>query len=99
MWVDFYGFFSGRRHYHPAQELGVLLTLIHRANYILNEANLHTELVHLRRTFRKNGYSTRHIHRELQLTGRLSETGNKQKPISTALLPHVYNLSNPVARH
>jgi hypothetical protein len=68
MWVNFYGF-SGGRHYHPAQKLGVLLTLIHRANYILDEANLHTELANLRRTFRKHGYFTRNIHRALKLRG------------------------------
>jgi hypothetical protein len=31
MWADFHGF-TGGRHYHPALKLGVLLTLIHKAN-------------------------------------------------------------------
>jgi hypothetical protein len=63
--------------------------LVHRTNNISNAVNLQIKLVHLRNIFKKNWYTARQIHRAFHPRRRPSETGNKQKPNSTAFLPFV----------
>jgi hypothetical protein len=45
--------------HHPAQKNGVLRTLVQRAKTICDTESIGEELQHLKKTFRKNGYSER----------------------------------------
>jgi hypothetical protein len=61
------------------------LDLMHRANNTSDEASLQTEVAHLSRTFTKNSYLPKQIHRALWPRGRLRGTDSKQKLISNSI--------------
>jgi hypothetical protein len=73
-----------------------LRTLVHRAKTICDTESIGEKLQHLKKTFRKNGYSDWDISHALNSKRKQKE--NNEKATATALLPYQQSTSNKISR-
>jgi hypothetical protein len=66
------------------------------AKTICDTESIGEELQHLKKTFRKNGYSERDI--SLALNSKRKQKENNEKPTATALMPYQQSTSNKISR-
>jgi hypothetical protein len=71
--------------HHLTQKQSVMHTLVHRAKVIYDMESFQ-ELEHLKKTFKKNGYSSKDINQALRT--KTKQKTEKEKPAGTALLPY-----------
>ena len=60
-----YKYLHAESHHHPAQKIGIIHTLAVRATRISDTSHLGTEMEHLRKVFKENGYQDEHINKAI----------------------------------
>ena len=76
--------------HHLTQKQAVMRTLVHRARMTCDTESLEEELKHLKKTFRKNGYSKKEINHALKTE--IKQKTNKERPAGQ----HFYHTNTPL---
>jgi hypothetical protein len=82
--------------HHLAQKKGVLSTLFHSACTICDDDNLQKQILHLRETFKKNGYSSQDIQQALH--PKTKPKTESEKLVGVALIQYEHSTSNKIRK-
>jgi hypothetical protein len=90
-------YLHAKSEHHPAQKKAALTTLVQCARTICDANSLNTEIDHLKKTFRQNGYSNCDIKQALRHKKKKLPS-QQEKPTGVAMQSYQHSVSNKISR-
>ena len=72
-------YLHGKSHHHPAQNIGVINTLVTQAMRLSDEENIEQELRHLKEVFIMNGYNEKQVNKAILKAKKTPRTKNNKE--------------------